>query len=441
MVDHGGVLDDRIVPAGEVTKNDIVLDEIKILGQIKKNDNIRILKNGVQIVNTLNQLVSKYDYRVVYHSSNVAEDQLKIHNDLVRGAKEKGLVFPPVIAAAAPDRKLTEEPPENPKKGTLEKTDIPFLSYAFTKSKDGKSCVRAALASFLGISESKDERQQHIVFDDAPSVIKKAKDEGYRAYKIGDDGTTLDVALNEILQEELRSKLLQECESILHTLMFEPPLPRRNLSGFHQSIRFFISSIRENKDCDLRASGLWRHCMAMKGHLGLKSLDKEDPEYTGKIQFNAILDKIIGIIEPYIPIPKKPPFFMPSPSKLSWGSLFATITIVAIILVGPGGWTTAGLAVFGGAISFAGGWALGHKMMNASTLSDKEKKETSSPIGGTTSGTFGSLGIQQLPRYQEVETKSDTPTTNPAPKEPDTSNGRGLSETTPQHGPNPAKKS
>ena len=78
MLDHGGVLDDRIVSADQVTDQDIVL------GQLDENT-IRILKNGVQIVNTLNELVSQHNYQIVYHSSNGARDQLSIHNELLQG--------------------------------------------------------------------------------------------------------------------------------------------------------------------------------------------------------------------------------------------------------------------------------------------------------------------------------------------------------------------
>jgi hypothetical protein len=194
MLDHGGVLDGSIVTASTVTDNDIVLGQID-------SDYIRILRNGVRIVCILNQLVRDHHYQIVYHSSNVVSDQLNIHNELVEGARKKGLIFPNVRVTAAPDSALTNESPENPKVGTLGKTGIPFLSYANTGT-SGKNCVRRALASYLNISEA--TKQKHIIFDDGGSNVSTAKSEGYSAYLIGREGTSLEAALDEILQKELK---------------------------------------------------------------------------------------------------------------------------------------------------------------------------------------------------------------------------------------------
>lgn len=193
MFDHGGVLDGAIVT--KAAQEDIVLSNLTDIGMVN------VLPNGVRIVKIINELVNKYDYKVVYHSSNTISDQLRIHEQLVRGSREKNLVFPTIVATASPNSELKAITPIAPNHAQLGTTGIHFYSYAPVATSIGKNCVRTALAHALGIGASREERQQHIVFDDGPSNVTEALREGYTAYLINKD-LSLVTALERVLTQE-----------------------------------------------------------------------------------------------------------------------------------------------------------------------------------------------------------------------------------------------
>ncbi|KTD71972.1 hypothetical protein, partial [Legionella tucsonensis] len=64
MFDNGGVLDGKIVMGSdEITEDDLVIEEYDWGG-------VQVLVNGIQIVSDIMDLVTNYNYKVVFHSKN-----------------------------------------------------------------------------------------------------------------------------------------------------------------------------------------------------------------------------------------------------------------------------------------------------------------------------------------------------------------------------------
>lgn len=185
MLDQGGVLDGCY---GQVLEsNDLLI----------KSAAPSILKNGLLTVNLLNKLVTHFNYRIVFHSKNREQDQIDLLILLQQACKEKNVEFPPVYAMAVYDpNKFKEVDPTNPKISRV--SDILVTGYGIDG--DGKSCVRKALSTALGIAEQ--QRSQCVVFDDGPSVIAKAEKEGYSCYQISSPTSLYEACVSILKKEE-----------------------------------------------------------------------------------------------------------------------------------------------------------------------------------------------------------------------------------------------
>lgn len=191
MFDHGGVLDGEFVHNHDsITPDDFILTE-------HKEGGYQVLKNGVQIVNQLNDLVNQFGYEIVFHSKNVEANQVDLLKDLLRECKKRKLNFPPVVAMAVCDeKKYAGVESRNSLFEYNSKYHIQMSVYGVDL--DGKSCVRIALSRLLMIDEN--ERNNNYVFDDAKSVVAAAIDEGYQGVLVAQSAPLADSLQNIIVE-------------------------------------------------------------------------------------------------------------------------------------------------------------------------------------------------------------------------------------------------
>ncbi len=203
MFDHGGVLDgDAVGDLSEVDhEKDLILQEFEWGGA-------QVLKNGVQIVQDLHELMDKHGYEMVFHSKNKEADQIEILEQLQRACSKKGLRFPRVRAMAVFDQK--KYPRVNSSRpGRLETTcdrqAIGMVAWG-EDDLDGKASVRRALESFLSIPQA--SRSEHVVFDDGEPNVSAPRAEGYQAHLIGvgHGRVKLDVAIAQVLAQAKAAK-------------------------------------------------------------------------------------------------------------------------------------------------------------------------------------------------------------------------------------------
>lgn len=245
MLDHGGVLD------GEVCE--VVPKSNDLLLQTYDWGGYQVLKNGVQIVRNLKELVDKHGYKIVFHSKNKEEDQINLLEQLQAACFTKAIEFPQVIAMAVCDvNRFENVDSTNPKITINQKNQIKITGYA--KELDGKACVRNALSNLLSIPEDINARKKHIVFDDGASIVTMAKGEGYKAYLIGhgEEKISLDDAVKEVLNNARKNVLVERISNsplVQQNAMFANPyknLPeefRQYLSATTQSERHQLGHI------------------------------------------------------------------------------------------------------------------------------------------------------------------------------------------------------
>jgi hypothetical protein len=216
MIDHGGVLD------GEITENKPGSNDLLL--QTYSDGYYQVLKNGVQIIKNLNELIEKYRYEIVFHSKNKEKDQLKLLSDLYAVCNEKGITFPKVKAMAVFDaERFKDVDSKNPRIIKDNNNSIWIAGYG--KELDGKACVRNALSILLDISQHPDDRKNHVVLDDGPSIVATAaKAEGYSAYEISGN-QSFTVTVQQIIDNE--KKLLGETDLPQRNELFTKPY--RNL--------------------------------------------------------------------------------------------------------------------------------------------------------------------------------------------------------------------
>lgn len=203
MFDHGGVLDgEYVVEAKSVTENDLDLGPVEGGGRM-------VLKNGVEAIRDLTVLVNQHGYQIVYHSANAIPDQIKLHQSLVVACRSKGLSFPAVRAMPVLN-KSSGSPDTNPRIGTARfnagGSDINILTAEFSTDESGKRSVRRALQNAFATTSAIDIPNSH-VFDDGPSIIRAAREDGYIGHEIGSGPSkeTLFAALKNVLTSEQRN--------------------------------------------------------------------------------------------------------------------------------------------------------------------------------------------------------------------------------------------
>lgn len=168
--------------------NDLLLE--------KKSNGYVILKNGVLIIDKLNQLVDHYNYHLVFHSQATEEEQISRLILLKRACQKKQIQFPRITAMSVCDPKFDAHAIEDPFPAFQEEHEIQIAAYS--KDEPDKTNSRKILSTLLGIRTQ--EREESIIFDEDKSVVAKAEREGYQVKSIGN--SNFDTALNEVLQTE-----------------------------------------------------------------------------------------------------------------------------------------------------------------------------------------------------------------------------------------------
>lgn len=167
--DHGGVLDGTYMDPTDVRSDDLILGD--------SYGYYQVLKNGVKIVELLNNLKAK-GYLLAYHSSNVLSDQLKIHDALISECNKRGLQFPKIDYLVLTQTTNATPPP------TIGK----FLICESGKSMHGKDIIRTCIETEL----KQIDKIGSVIFDDGFPIIKKALEEGYSVAWICEENETKD---------------------------------------------------------------------------------------------------------------------------------------------------------------------------------------------------------------------------------------------------------
>ncbi|MBS0290358.1 MAG: hypothetical protein JSS07_10055 [Proteobacteria bacterium] len=199
FIDHGGVLDGSYVPRTEtISPADLIIDN--------NNDPeyINVLKNGVAIINNLNSLVNDYDYQIAFHSKNQEANQDAILMKLQTACTNKGFQFPPIHSMAVYDpskyRNVSSNNPTIEERNGIKRVCWGTKSIVNQRMvEDGKDKVRRALEKALNIPST--QRKFHAVFDDGPSILEVAKEEGYQTFVINET-QPLDQALKKVIDAE-----------------------------------------------------------------------------------------------------------------------------------------------------------------------------------------------------------------------------------------------
>lgn len=195
LLDHGGVLDGQMVMNEDIDReNDLVLKEFD--GDMAGFT--QVLRQGVAIVNMLDELVEQHGYKIVFHSANSQADQLYLLSQLQKACTDKCITFPAVHAMGVLDREHHATTRSMTPDLSKSLSGIQIATWGADQDV-GKTSLRRALSVLLRISP--DQCKNHVVFDDGPSICPAAEREGYQVHLIGDEtpGKTLHDAVKETL--------------------------------------------------------------------------------------------------------------------------------------------------------------------------------------------------------------------------------------------------
>ncbi len=241
MIDHGGVIDeetrctnlpalkiqllqfyssevvDATIDKQKLRETDFRLPVKKVNAFDQGMENIPVMPNGAETIRLLNELVEEYDARLVFHSKNVAADQISLLQQLdaaIRdhNTKNKDILIMPKFEAMVDANKCYKGvAPAEPKYEVSDYKGIRLIQYDAATEDEGKSSVRQAISTFCEIPE--EDRGNHFVLDDGGSNIRKAKAEGYQAFRISDKMSTLS-ALQQIRSILLKKRLGQDATTL-----------------------------------------------------------------------------------------------------------------------------------------------------------------------------------------------------------------------------------
>lgn len=122
------------------------------------------LKNGVQIVNKINELVNNFGYEVVSHSNDLEKDQFDFLGLVQTACIAKGITFPQVRAMAVFDTNSNNISGYRTGERALITTSEGVLVATWGDADEkGKASVRRALERALQFADT--DRRSHIVFD------------------------------------------------------------------------------------------------------------------------------------------------------------------------------------------------------------------------------------------------------------------------------------
>lgn len=176
LLDHNGVL------GGDYSENDIGEDDLVLQDGLDKRYPFEVLRKGVNLVNNLNELVSKYDYKIAFSSSNPEADQIRLLENLQKACRKKGIKFPPVAAMFVCDPgKYPEIESYAPRFEFNAKHHIQIAKFG-EKNDELKTDGRIALSTLL----MNEEPSNFLVFDDNKDIVAKAISEKCLGFEVID---------------------------------------------------------------------------------------------------------------------------------------------------------------------------------------------------------------------------------------------------------------
>eukprot|EP01129_Flabellula_baltica_P000843 TRINITY_DN10785_c0_g1_i1.p1 TRINITY_DN10785_c0_g1~~TRINITY_DN10785_c0_g1_i1.p1 ORF type:complete len:218 (-),score=35.73 TRINITY_DN10785_c0_g1_i1:57-650(-) len=176
--DNGGVLDGDITEVSNVTSDDCVIGPVLGLDGF-----VQSIQHGHSIIALLSKISEQNSVCIGFHSKNREGDQLALLHLL----NAEG--FPACQIMAVYDPELY--PGVESTSPCVEVRENGVIVSGYGIELDGKQCVRNALAYVTGC-----EKDKTYIFDDGPSVIAQAREEGYHTRRIGD--VTLYEAVKDI---------------------------------------------------------------------------------------------------------------------------------------------------------------------------------------------------------------------------------------------------
>lgn len=239
--DHGGVLDGQMMQSSEAGANDLVLQKFSV----DMAGFSQVLPRGKEIVVMLNTLVGLHGYKIGFHSANSRTDQLHLLAQLQAACAEKDIRFPEVHAMCILDETNTAASTAPETDETL--SGIQTATWGADKL-DGKASLRQALSALLTINP--EQRGDHVVFDDGPSIIEQARAEGYQAVRIGDD-TALYDAVKAVHDKALVAFESSDTASTDDNAMSpsaaaaSPAVLKSKYSALAPEVRQYISSVSQ----------------------------------------------------------------------------------------------------------------------------------------------------------------------------------------------------
>lgn len=176
-----------------VTENDLVFFDDK------EDQTTYILPNGIQIINTINELITDFNYSLVFHSQKSLSMQLAIAQAIYVACSKKNIGFPQALilpVAEKFDNKQTHF--MKPHRGSILIMDTTFATalYYGHHTLAGKEAVRVAIQNIWDTHEP----HQLTIFDNDSLAIERAQQERYCAVQINERYT-----IAQGLQDELEN--------------------------------------------------------------------------------------------------------------------------------------------------------------------------------------------------------------------------------------------
>jgi len=201
------IIDSKQALAGELVTQaihpgDLVITEL--------DDGISlVLKQGVQIIKYLKTLTDGHEYELVFNSQLTEDEQLDLLNCLGQACRNQGLMeFPKVTAMTVRDNVALKDVDLNQSTIIRNKGHGAWIAgYGLDLYGGGDAALLfEAVSKLLEIKES--EQQQSIVINYAPSIVKIAREKGWRTY-----GSS-SLSVNDTFKDLLESFETQETHEI-----------------------------------------------------------------------------------------------------------------------------------------------------------------------------------------------------------------------------------
>lgn len=205
------MFDQKSILGGEYVAEFNSIGKHDLLLQSYPQGGFQVLRNGVNLVSQIQDLVVNHGYQVVLRSNHTEEEQIQRLRQLQVACAEKGIACFNVHAMSVYDPDLY--PNTTSREPFIIERDAIRIAAWGADYLDGKASVRNALESLLPIEEQ--DRGEHIILEDGLANFNALRSVGYvRSFLIGDhveEGCMrLDYTLSEMLAQQREFQLALE---------------------------------------------------------------------------------------------------------------------------------------------------------------------------------------------------------------------------------------